>query len=316
MRDVNLLSARTSPFPHSSLIGSFHLFSFSLFLLFLPTLFPTIFPIRGLAVGVPGEIRGWETLHQRHGKLSWKEIFQPAIQINRHGFKIPSQLAGAIAQYKDGFICKEKYWKDVYCHSNGTAKIEGEIVKRPTYANTLEIIANHGAKAFYTGRLAQNIVKATKARNGILTMKDLKDYEINIKKVHNITYGDAKVYSTVAPSSGSVALSALKVMAQYPLSENGPDGVGVNLTTHRIIEATKFAYAERGTLGDPSFVSNVSRLEAEYLSDEAAQKKFSLITDNSTHPLEYYNPKRYEVLTDSGTSALTSIDKDGNAVCE
>lgn len=73
---------------------------------------------------------------------------------------------------------------------------------------------------------------------------------------------------------------------------------------------------QRGTLGDPSFVSNVSRLEAEYLSDEAAQKKFSLITDNSTHPLEYYNPKRYEVLTDSGTSALTSIDKDGNAVCE
>lgn len=263
-------------------------------------LFHTSLRNSGLAVGVPGEIRGWEKLHQKYGKLPWKALFQPAISINRHGFKIPSQLGVAIAQYKDGFICKDKYWSESYCHSNGTAKKEGEVVKRLRYAAALETIANEGADAFYNGKIAKNIVSAAKARNGIISLKDLKDYKVVTRKSHNVTYGDARIFSTRAPSSGTVVLSALKTMAQYDLSENGPNGVGVNLTTHRIIEATKWGYAERAAYADPAFVKNVTELEIENLSNKAAKEKQSLITDNSTHPLEYYNPKRYEVLTDSG----------------
>jgi gamma-glutamyltranspeptidase/glutathione hydrolase len=65
----------------------------------------------GLAVGVPGEIRGWEKLHEKYGKLPWKELFKPAITINREGFKLPNQLATAIAESK-AYVCDGSYFAE------------------------------------------------------------------------------------------------------------------------------------------------------------------------------------------------------------
>lgn len=77
---------------------------------------------------------------------------------------------------------------------------------------------------------------------------------------------------------------------------------------------SQFAYGERAEYGDPDFVKNVTKLEKRALSDADIAKKRSLITDNSTHPTEYYDPKRYTVLTDSGTSQLAALDDDGLSI--
>ena len=61
--------------------------------------------IGGLAVGVPGELRGWEALHSKWGKLPWKTVFEPAIALNAKGFKVPNQLATAIRE-QEAYVCK------------------------------------------------------------------------------------------------------------------------------------------------------------------------------------------------------------------
>jgi gamma-glutamyltranspeptidase/glutathione hydrolase len=76
----------------------------------------------------------------------------------------------------------------------------------------------------------------------------------------------------------------------------------------------QLAYGERAEYGDPSFESNVTALEKLALSEEDISRKRSLITDNSTHPAEYYDPKRHTILTDSGTSQLSALDDSGLAV--
>lgn len=69
--------------------------------------------IGGLAVGVPGEVRYWEYLHKKHGRLPWSELIEPSVKLNRQGFPVVNQLAIAINQYKDQFICNDPLFKEV-----------------------------------------------------------------------------------------------------------------------------------------------------------------------------------------------------------
>lgn len=68
--------------------------------------------LSGLAVGVPGEVRFWEHLHKEHGRLTWSELIEPSIKLNREGFPVTNQLAIAIAQYADQFICNDPLFKE------------------------------------------------------------------------------------------------------------------------------------------------------------------------------------------------------------
>ncbi|UZJ50718.1 hypothetical protein CBS101457_000038 [Exobasidium rhododendri] len=268
--------------------------------------------IGGLSVGIPGELRGWEYLHSKHGKLPWKKVVAPAVKLNREGFKVTSQLSVAIAQYSTTLMCSDRYFKEVYC-PNGTAVGLGDHIKRTRYADTLEIIGEKGADAFYDGPIANRTIAAIQSTGGIMTKEDLRGYRVKIREPMKFDFhGSKRVWSSGAPSSGAVVLSALKTMATYSDEEN--DKAGSNLTTHRLIEATKFAYGERAEYGDPDFVHNVTTLEKHALSVDNIAKKRSLITDNSTHPTEYYDPGKYTVLTDAGTSQLSALDNDGLSI--
>jgi len=142
--------------------------------------------------------------------------------------------------------------------------------------------ARQGADAFYTGEIAENIVSgrflsdrlflrvhavlnggyclAAKARGGIITLKDLMDYKATTRTPVNITYRDNRIFSTVAPSSGAVVLSALKVFEGYPATAK-VDDPEYDITAHRLIQATRFGYGQRTNYGDPAYTANVSALE-------------------------------------------------------
>ncbi|KAJ7724372.1 gamma-glutamyltranspeptidase [Mycena metata] len=251
----------------------------------------------GLAIGVPGEFRGWEMLHKRHGRLPWHTIFAPAIKLARHGFPLNADLEYFVNMGQD-FILKDPLWAE-------------------RYVDALEHIANNGPNTFYKGRIATNIAEAVFAQGGVLTTRDLENYSAVIRKPVNITYRNHRIFSTVAPSSGAVVLSALKIFEGYRgnYTDSDPE---INVTTHRLIEATQFAYGQRTQYGDPAFVTNVQDLQQYYLADEVVAVSQSCEAKSKIMPRSrcrtYYDPANYTILDDHGTSHMAAIDESGMAV--
>jgi gamma-glutamyltranspeptidase/glutathione hydrolase len=171
----------------------------------------------------------------------------------------------------------------------------------------------HGADIFYTGKIATNIAEAARARGGIMTTHDLANYTTIIREPVNITYRNSRIFSTVAPSSGAVVLSALKIFEGYQGNYSDTNPM-INVTTHRLIEATRFAYGQRTQYGDPAFTPNVTDLQQYYLTEPVVESLRNKIIDNQTFAVEYYDPFNYTTLLDHGTSHMAAIDKSGMAV--
>ncbi len=173
----------------------------------------------------------------------------------------------------------------------------------------METLALYGADAFYTGPLAERTSTAAREAGGILTPADLANYTAIVRSPSNITYrGRFRIFSTVAPSSGSVVLSALRIFDAYA------NNTETDLHTHQLIQATRFAYGQRTNFGDPAFTKNVTRLEQEYLSDEVVEKAREMLPQNTTYAANYYDPAAYQILSDNGTSHIAAVDRHGNAV--
>lgn len=171
---------------------------------------------------------GWQKLHEEHGKLPWSDLFGPAINLARNGFPVTIDLAEAIRQ--ENVTRQDPLFAETYA-PNGTKLVEGDTgsfirvllswqapdgiishsAYRTRYADTLEKIAKSGADAFYSGEIGQSIIDTVQNTGGIMTLQDLANYTAIEREPLSITYRNTKIFSTVAPSSGSVVLSALKV---------------------------------------------------------------------------------------------------------
>ncbi|KAH8920707.1 gamma-glutamyltranspeptidase [Atractiella rhizophila] len=275
--------------------------------MYLNSTIPKPSTVGGLAVGVPGEMRGWEKLHGRFGKLSWKEIVTPVVELARGGFKVHVDLANALNANTYPFLLNDTLWAESFA-PNGTLLKEGDTCYRHRLADTLERIANNGPSYFYHSSIAENIVYAAGNRSGIIQLSDLQSYTAIERSPAQISYRGHKVTSTIAPSSGTVVLSALKIFEGFE-----PKKLGWNESTHRIIEADRWGYAQRTEYGDPAFTKNVSWLEKQSLTPavyEAARVRI----DNTSHPAVYYNPDNNVVLDDHGTSHIATVDDSGLAV--
>lgn len=265
----------------------------------------------GLAVGVPGELRGLEAAWKKYGKLPWKELFKPAIHIAKKGFIIPETVAIAINIWKD-ILMKDKTFRRVFTR-NGKLLKKGDLLKRPQLAKTLQLIARAGsAEPFYNGAMSKTLVKEVRAAGGVLTMNDLKNYKVKFRPALKSKLDDMTLLSTPPPTAGPVLALTLNILDGFKLKQNDLDENPVR-TYHRIIEAFKFAYKYRSMLADPDYEKEVNKTVKEMMSTKLAEEIRSQITDTKTHLQDYYG-SRYHVPIKTGTTHLAVLAANGDAV--
>ncbi|EPE07541.1 gamma-glutamyltranspeptidase [Ophiostoma piceae UAMH 11346] len=269
----------------------------------------------GLAVAVPGELRGLEYLHKKYGALPWKTVVMPAVHVARHGFPISEdhvRYMDSATNSAGNFLTEDPVWAEDFAPHGKRLKL-GEIITRKRYADTLETIANEGIGVLYSGSLAKEVVDTIQASNGSITLDDLENFQLVLRPAVNTTFRGRRLFSTGAPSSGAIVLSVLKTMEQFPIVDSDGNS-DANLTTHRFDEALRFGYGARSHFGDPSYVKGVFELEASLLSAENAVANSHKIRDDTTLPVKEYNPSGYYAEPGHGTSHVVTSDNSGLAI--
>lgn len=157
---------------------------------------------------------------------------------------------------------------------------------------------------------AKHTINAVQAAGGIMTLDDLKNYQVSIRDPISITYKDFTLHSCSAPSGGSVALSIMKIIEGYEMG----DPELRNLSYHRLNEAMRFSYASRSELGDPGFFDYMSDFEAQMLKSATAESIRKRISDRHTHDVSHYSPVKYSLPDNHGTSHIVTADASGMSI--
>ena len=260
----------------------------------------------GLAVGVPGELRGLFQLHSKFGTLPWKTVVAPAVKMAQKGFPVNAYFHSLLKKNRDRFM-KIPYLRQVF-YPQGKAPEVGDLLVQPALARTLDLIANEGVHSFYEGAIATEIVKTVRNAGGVLALKDLQDIRPRVVKALHSTYRGYDVFTMPPPSSGGmVLLEMLHVLEELPLKTWGHNG---SQSIHHVAEVMKHAYADRAEyMGDDRFVSIprqrlLSKAYALSILESISNQK---VSDHKSYGRSY-------VGDDGGTTHFCVMDRLGNAV--
>jgi gamma-glutamyltranspeptidase/glutathione hydrolase len=264
-----------------------------------------------LSIGVPGTVLGLDTALSRYGTLNRQQVMAPAIVLARDGFELTRDdtklLVLGTRRFGEQPNVAAIFLRD------GRPYRPGERLIQTDLANSLSLIAEQGPKAFYDGPIAGDIVAASQASGGVLSLADFNGYTVSEQAPIRCDYRGYQVLSMPPPSSGGVTLCLmLNVLEGYPLADLGFNSAA---TLHLMVETMRRAYVSRNRLlADPRFVTNP--IEA-LLSNNYAQQLRSHIDPERATPLD---DLRKQAALDSGqaeatdTTHLSVLDKHGNAV--
>ncbi|WP_080558930.1 gamma-glutamyltransferase [Francisella tularensis] len=261
------------------------------------------------ASGVPGTVAGLIDAQQKYGKLKLSQVIEPAIKLAEDGIPVSYDLHQSLVTAKP-WLQKSPDAMKIFYKKDGSAYEVGEILKQPELANSLKLIAKQGKKAFYEGEIAHKIADSMAKNGGLITLQDLKNYNIEEMKPVKGTYRGYTIYSMPPPSSGGVILiELLNILENFPLSDYGNNSAK---TINLMSNAMSYAYNDRNSdLGDPDFVKMDL---AKFLSKKYAKQIAQKITTDKHIPskdISTIDPDDHEKLQ---TTHFSIIDKDGNMV--
>jgi len=302
--------------------------------------------LQGVAVGVPGMVRGTAMAHEKYGKLSLAQVLQPAIELADRGFAATPRFVSSTNCGSATSRAKNSPEAAEYFCPGGQSRAVGSLVTNGPLAETFRLIAIHGPDCFYKYMpdkgcdIAQGIVEgqtfkrppASTGKGGSMTLADLEAYEAAVRVPIEGTYRGYRIKSMPSPSSGALTvLQVLKMLERFPIGDAAAGyGFASPATANVMAEAMRIAFADRAVwMGDDDFVPVPSKglLHKDYVAMRSA-----LINPGSRldpNPAAD-DPRPYETVwlepvtrlatgtpqtgPENGTTHFSVVDKWGNVV--
>ena len=259
-------------------------------------------PHHAHAVTVPGAVRGWHDLLQRHGTMTLADVLPDAIHYASEGYPT-APVVGYRWERSGGFLRNAANAEDYLPH--GVTPKAGQIVRLPGLANSLRGIAEGGPDAFYTGPVAEAIVSSLQEQGGVMTLDDLKNHHSTWDEPICTDYRGVTVYECPPNGQGLTALIALNIASHFDLGSlpwDSPERL------HLMVECMRLAWADAH-----EYIADMSRADVpvqKLLNKEYAAGRASLIDRwRSFDP----PPSPGELPGGSDTIYLSAVDGAGNA---
>lgn len=202
----------------------------------------TELPLYGpLTWSVPGCVSGWADMHNKFGSLKIGDILEPAIRLADDGFAV----APVISEFWSGSTPRLAQHPDsakTFLLENGKAPKVGQVFRNPRLAKTYRTLVEHGLSSYYTGQIADEIVRFSKANGGYFSKDDFTKHHNDWVPLLSTTYRDYQVWQIPPNGQGLSVLQILNVLNQFDV---GKMGWGSPEYCHLFLEAKKLAYADR-----------------------------------------------------------------------
>jgi len=276
--------------------------------------------VGGRSVGVPGTPALMERAHQKWGNQKWDTLFEDGIALAAGGFKVSERLAGMIARDSDRLV--RFGGSSAYFYPAGVPLKEGKTLRNPDYAETLRDLAKNRTMNFYNGDIAREIVRTvrnTSGNPGVLSMADMRGYEVKERASVCAAYRAHEVCGMGPPSSGALTVGQILGMLDgYDLAALGAE----NPQSWRLIgDASRLAFADRGRyMADSDFVPVPVKglVDPEYLAQRAealdggpALETVSAGMPAFDHAMLWADDESIEL---PSTSHISIVDSYGNAL--
>jgi gamma-glutamyltranspeptidase/glutathione hydrolase len=203
----------------------------------------------GPPITVPGAVRLWQDATDTLGNLPFACLLQPAYELAENGFPV-SEVFSRYWEVAEDLLRADEAAAAALL-TDGRAPRPGEVFAQPDIADTLSAVAEGGADAFYSGRIARSMAEAAQRAGGYLTEGDLAAHETLWVEPISTDYRGVRVYEIPPPGQGIAALEMLNILEGFDLAALDPLGAD---RVHLEVEAKKLAYGDlyRG-VGDPEF---------------------------------------------------------------
>mgnify|MGYP001334126947 CR=1 FL=1 len=260
-----------------------------------------------------------EIFTQKHGKVPWRRLFKPAIDLAENGFLVTDRLATLIKNNSDlvNFPAAK-----AYLYKNGTPIKAGALLKNTAYAATLRNISKDGADIFYVGEIADRIVHVVRSHQsnpGLMSSEDIAAYRAYERPPTCSSYRVYTICGMGPPSSGGITtLQILSMLEHFDLSKEKPNSLK---SIHVFSEASKLAFADRAMfIADSDFfdVPIKGLINKTYLLERAKSINLNQSMGKAiagTPPgSTTQNSAAYDSKHGKSTTHLSIIDADGNMV--
>ncbi len=258
-----------------------------------------------LAVATGGTLLGWARAVHSYGQLDLATVIAPAARYAREGFQVSPYLCQIIHDTAAD-LAKFPATAEVFL-PGGSPPAVGDNIYRVDYANTLEQIGQFGPDYLYNGVLGQSIADDMAANGGIITMRDIENYQVFERTPVRGSYRGYEVVSMAPPSSGGThIIQMLNILEHFDVAEMG---FGTADSVHLLAEAMKLAFADR-------FVHMADPASKQVPIDHLISKSYAA---DIAHVIDFGQAKQYTASTpadgeSSSTTHCCAMDSDGNVV--